>query len=314
MNGIILLNKPANLSSNSAVNLVKKFVGAKKAGHLGTLDVLGEGVLPVTLGKATRLFDFYLSKTKTYRAVFAFGFETETLDSEGKVLKFKKTEIKKEAIEDVLNEFIGKLQQLPPKFSALKVNGKTAYEIARSGKDVELKPREIEIFDLKLLGSISEEKMKDLRNRFLEFHDENECCQIDFENVLSSNTFEFEISCSAGTYIRSLCRDIANRLSTYGTMLSIIRTRCGNFFLNECFSIEEIKNGKYEILDTFDVIDLPKMEVTKEDGKKILDGKDVFVFPVQKTKFKLLCDGEFFGIANNFLEGKIKIETFLKEE
>ncbi len=312
MNGIILLNKPAGLSSNSAVNLVKKFIGAKKAGHLGTLDVLGEGVLPVTLGKATRLFDFFLTKTKTYRAVFIFGFETETLDSEGKILKHNNSGIPREKIEQILNKYVGEMYQRPPLYSALKVNGKNAYELARSGKEVELKERKIEIYEIKLLDNISDKTKKQLKDRFFKFHNENEISNLD--NLFENNVYEFEITCSAGTYIRSLCRDIAEEMSTYGTMLSIIRTKCGNFSLDECFTIEQIKNGQYNLLSTFDVIDLPVVEISKEDGKKILDGKIVSIFPIQQTKFKLVCDKCFLGIANNFCEGKIKIDTFLKEE
>lgn len=313
MNGIILLNKPAELSSNTAVNIVKKSVGAKKAGHLGTLDVLGDGVLPITLGKATRLFDYYLNKTKTYRAVFAFGFETETLDAEGKILETKNLDVSKEEIENVLPSFLGKQKQLPPIFSALKISGKNAYEIARKGGEVNLKEREIEIFDYKLLEEVSIEKKEALKERFLKFHSLEEFEKEEIENAFEKGLFEFEISCSSGTYIRSLARDLAKKLSTCGTMLCITRTRCGEFELKNTFSLEEIKSGKFEVVSTFDAIDLPVLNLSSEEEKNLLDGKTVKTNQKFETNFKVVSNGELIGIGNNFDGGKIKITTFLKE-
>lgn len=313
MNGIILLNKPAELSSNTAVNIVKKAVSAKKAGHLGTLDVLGDGVLPITLGKATRLFDFYLKKTKTYRAVFAFGFETETLDAEGKILKTKNKEITREEIEKVLPKFLGKQFQLPPIFSALKIGGKNAYEIARKGGEVSLKEREIEIFNFKLLEDVSSERKEVLKERFLKFHKRGELEKEEIKTAFEKGLFEFEISCSSGTYIRSLARDLAEKLSTCGTMLCITRTRCGNFELKDTFSLEEIKSGKFETISTFDAIDLPILELSSEDEKNLLDGKTVKSNQKFETGFKIVSNGNLVGIGNNFDCGKIKITTFLKE-
>lgn len=313
MNGIILLNKPAELSSNTAVNIVKKVVGAKKAGHLGTLDVLGDGVLPITLGKATRLFDFYLNKTKTYRAVFAFGFETETLDAEGKILEMKNTSVSKQEIKKVLPSFLGKQKQLPPIFSALKINGKNAYEIARKGGEVSLKEREIEIFDFKLLDQVSSEKKEALKNRFLKFHSLEEFEKQEIKNAFENCLFEFEISCSSGTYIRSLARDLAKKLSTCGTMLCITRTRCGDFDLKNTFSLEEIKSGKFDLISTFDAINLPVLELSSEEEKRLLDGKTVKSSQEFESSFKVVSTGELIGIGNNFIDGKIKITTFLKE-
>ena len=314
MNGIIVLNKPANLSSNTAVNIVKKVVGAKKAGHLGTLDVLGDGVLPITLEKATRLFDFFLQKTKTYRAVFAFGFETETLDAEGKIINIKKAVVTKQKINEVLPKFLGKISQRPPTYSALKINGKNAYEIARKGGEVELKERHIEVFEFKLLEEISKEKTGFLKDRFMQFHSLEEAQNEIVKNALENNLFEFEITCSSGTYIRSLARDLAKALSTYGTMLCITRTRCGQFEINESFTIEEIKNGNYKIVNAFDAINLPVLNLSKDEGKDLLDGKLVAKLPILESEFKVVCDGKFYGIGNNKNNGIIKISTFLKEE
>lgn len=311
MNGVIVLNKPAGLSSNTAVNIVKKAVGAKKAGHLGTLDVLGDGVLPVTLGKATRLFDHFLTKRKTYEAVFAFGFQTETLDAEGQVEFEKIISLEQTQIEQVLPNFVGKIMQKPPVFSALKKGGKPAYEIARKGGSVELEERQIEIYSFKILGKPSKEEQQILEQRFLKFHSQTEFEK--FKHVFENCLYKFEIECSAGTYIRSLCRDLAHSTATYGTMLSITRTKCGNFELENSFSLEQIKNGVFSVVSAFDAVDLPVLEVSKLQATDILNGKPVFVLPVLQGEFKLVCEKKFYGIAKQDENGKIKIKTFLLE-
>lgn len=311
--GIIILNKEAGISSNTAANKVKYAVGAKKAGHLGTLDMLGEGVLPVTLNKATRLFDYFLKKDKTYRAVFIFGFETSTLDCEGEITNKNYRLITNTEIEIALQKFKGKIKQVPPQFSALKVKGKTAYDLARKGERVELAEREVEIYDFKLLKEVENNKKEELKKRFFKFHNidllENEEIKNSFEN----NIFEFEITCSSGTYIRSLCRDLANELTTYGTMLCIIRTRSGNFELKDASSLEEIKNGKFTKIDVEEAIDLPSIYIDKAKGKELLDGKKVECFPIQNSSFKLYSEKDFFGIANNKKEGILQVEVFLKD-
>ena len=217
-NAIINLNKPTGMSSFLAVKKVAKALGVKKAGHMGTLDPYGTGVLLVGVNKGTKMFDEYLKKSKTYVAVFHFGYQTDTLDSEGQIEKENQAEITKEQIASVLPKFIGKQMQMPPLYSAKKVNGKKACDVARKGEVVELKPKEIEITSLKLLRQ------------------------------LGNNNFQFEISCSSGTYIRSLCRDIAHELSTYGTMVSIIRTKCGVFDIANSCTLQDIQNGKISFL------------------------------------------------------------------
>lgn len=213
-NAIINLNKPTGMSSFFAVKKVARILGVKKAGHMGTLDPYGTGVLLIGVNKGTKLFDEYLKKIKTYVAVFHFGYETDTLDSEGKIINENNKIVSEAEVVAVINTFVGKQLQMPPKFSAKKINGKKACDLARNGTEVELSPKEIEIFDLKLLRNFGD------------------------------NNFQFEITCSSGTYIRSLCRDIAYRLSTYGTMLSIIRTICGKFSINNSCTINDIENGK----------------------------------------------------------------------
>ncbi|MDD4110747.1 MAG: tRNA pseudouridine(55) synthase TruB, partial [Clostridia bacterium] len=217
--GIIILNKESGISSNTAVNKVKRILKANKAGHLGTLDVLGEGVLPVTLNKATRLFDFFLKKDKTYRATFCFGFETTTLDCEGEIKNIDYRLVSEFEIVKATEKFKGKIKQMPPQYSALKVGGKTAYDLARKGEEVALKEREVEIYDFKLIKAVEIDKKTTLIDRFLKFHDIKLLETQSINDSLNNNVFEFEITCSSGTYIRALCRDIAKELSTCGTML-----------------------------------------------------------------------------------------------
>ncbi len=218
-NGIIVLNKPTGMSSSLAVQIVKRTIKPNKIGHLGTLDPLGTGILLIAVNKATKLFDEYLKKDKTYRAVFYFGKETDTLDSEGKVIKENDVDISLNRLVEVSKKFEGEFEQMPPLYSAKKINGKKAYELARQGKEVQLKTRHIHIYSCKVLSQIKK------------------------------NTFMFEIKCSSGTYIRSICRDIANALSTYGIMLAIIRTKCGIYTLNDSCTLEDIKNNNYKFYE-----------------------------------------------------------------
>lgn len=218
-NAIINLNKPTGMSSFYAVKKVARLLGVKKAGHMGTLDPYGTGVLLVGVNKGTKLFDEYLKKDKTYVATFHFGYETDTLDSEGQIINSNEIKITEEQVKNVLSEFVGKFDQMPPLYSAKKINGRKACDLVREGKEVELKTKLIEIYELKLLRNFG------------------------------NNNFEFEIRCSAGTYIRSLCRDIAYKLSTYGTMLSIIRTKCGVFNLKNSCTLKDIEDGKISFLE-----------------------------------------------------------------
>ena len=277
--GIVLLNKPAGISSNTAVNIVRHSLCAKKCGHLGTLDLEGEGLLPVTVNGATKLFDFFLNKDKTYKATFVFGFETDTLDLAGKVVKEKECNVTMKEIESACKLMIGKQLQMPPLYSAKKVNGQVAYKAALKGEKIALHPKEIEIYDLMVLG----QKAK--------------------------NTFEFEISCSSGTYIRSLCRDLAEKLGTYGSMQCILRTRCGNFHLEDAQNLEEIKRGKIKLISCESVFDLPKMSLTKNESEKLLNGQ-VIEKVADDGEYKLFDETQFLGIGE-LKQNKLKIKLRL---
>ena len=218
--GIIVLNKPTQMSSSKAVQIVKYALKPKKIGHMGTLDPLGSGVLILGVNKATKLFDKFLNKTKTYKTIFYFGKQTDTLDSEGNVIKEIPCDIKLDDVINITKSFVGEFDQLPPMYSAKKINGKKAYDLARKGETFELKTRRVIIYDIKCLSQVDK------------------------------NTFMFEITCSGGTYIRSLCRDMAQKLSTCGTMLAIVRTRCGDYGIDESCTLEDIKNGNFKLIET----------------------------------------------------------------
>ena len=216
---LLVLNKPVNMSSFLAVKLVKKILNAKKAGHMGTLDPLADGVLVIGLNKATKLFDKFLNSDKEYISIFKFGEETDTLDLGGEVIKKDDKVITAKELKEILKKFIGKQNQLPPLYSAKKVNGKRACDLARSGKEVELKPKEIEIYNLELLEKLGE------------------------------NKFKVKISCSSGTYVRAIVRDVAKELNTCGMTLAITRTKCGVLCIENSFSLEDLRNGNYKLID-----------------------------------------------------------------
>ena len=278
INGIILVNKESGFSSNQVVVKVKYLLKANKAGHLGTLDVLGRGLLPITLGRGTKLFDYFLNKDKTYQTIFEFGFATTTLDREWEITDKNDIEVSLEQLQNVCQKFIGKQDQLPPIYSAKKINGKKAYELARAGKSVDLKPKQIEIYDLKVLKQIE-------KNKFL-----------------------LEVHCSSGTYIRSLCRDIASSLGTFGVMQDILRTKCGSFDIKESFTIEDIEQGKYKIIPLDTVFDYEKLITYEAD--KLLNGQLINT-DYQDGIYRIYTDNYLFLGIGNVKNKRLKLDMRL---
>lgn len=258
MIGFLNIYKPTNTNSTYVVSVIKKLLKLKKVGHMGTLDPMAEGVLPIAIGNATRMFDYFLFKRKTYIATFEFGYETDTLDAQGKIVSSINIIPNKGEIVSILPQLIGILSQLPPKYSAKNVNGKRAYDLARENIDFELKPKDIEIFSIKMLEQ------------------------------LNNATFSFEIECSSGTYIRSICRDIAYKLNSLATMVKLIRTKSGKFTVENSINLNELneQNIKENILKIDSVFDLEKINLEEKDAVKLKNGmsilyntndKDVFV-------------------------------------
>jgi len=242
MNGILLINKPKDVTSRDVVNLVSKKLNIKKVGHNGTLDPLATGVLVLCIGKATKLNEMLSAEYKEYIAEVTLGIKTDTLDITGNVLEKRKCNIKKENLEKVLQSFQKTYMQEVPIYSAVKVNGKKLYEYARTGKEVILPKKEVTIKEIELL---------------------------DF----SEDKFTFRCYASKGTYIRSLIRDILNELNIIGTMSNLIRTKQGKFKIDDTYTIDEIENNRYSIISIKDALDIKNVTARDELKYKIINGQ-----------------------------------------
>ena len=248
MDGIIVVNKEKDFTSRDMVNKVGKILGTKRIGHTGTLDPMATGVLVMCLGKCTSLVDMITSDYKEYVAGVRLGILTDTLDTTGEVIDKCDVSYSRDDIIDSLNSMIGEYYQEVPKYSAVKINGKKLYEYAREGIDVELPKRLVNIKSIELVSDIS----------------------------YSDGYIDFTIKClvSKGTYIRSLIRDIADKLGCYGVMSSLVRTRQGDFNINDSYSISDIEDGNYNIINlgTF-FKDKYKVIVDDDLKKDVLNGK-----------------------------------------
>ncbi|MBQ8451431.1 MAG: tRNA pseudouridine(55) synthase TruB [Clostridia bacterium] len=242
--GFVNIIKPTGMTSSDVVLCVKRILKEKRVGHLGTLDPAATGVLPIAVGKATKFFDYFLNKDKIYYAIVRFGIETDTLDSLGKITKEIKQQITSNDLKKVLPEFIGEIDQVPPRYSAVKVNGKKAYELSRNNVDFELKSKKIYIFDIKLIKNIS------------------------------SNLFLFKVHSSAGTYIRKLFLDIAEKAGSCCFVPVIIRTKSGAFNIDDAVTIDEFEQSK-TIVSPTEILKLKQYEVNDEVAKKVLNGVQI---------------------------------------
>lgn len=275
MDGILVINKSKGLTSNDIVKKVKKILNTK-VGHTGTLDPNATGVLPLLLGNATKISKYLINHDKEYEAVIKLGAKTTTADVEGKIIEEKevnKEKLKKENIEEVLKSFIGKQQQIPPIYSAIKVNGKKLYEYARQGKEVEIKARNIEIYDLKLL-------------------------KIDSKN----DELTINVKCSKGTYIRSLCEDIAVKLETLGYMKELNRIQVGEFNIKGSVTIEEFKanieNKDYSNIIGIEEIfkEIPEITIKQREYEKYLNGVKIDTDNMDGI-YRIYLDNKFSGLG-----------------
>ena len=273
MDGIIVVNKQKGCTSHDVVNKVKKIVN-KKVGHTGTLDPLATGVLPLLIGKGTLCSKYLINHDKVYEVSLKLGISTDTMDAEGKIIEEKEVSsdiLTKENVEKVLSSFIGKQEQTPPIYSAIKVAGKKLYEYARKGQKVEIPKREIEIYNIKLVG---------------------------INKV--SNEIEFKVSCSKGTYIRSLCTDIAKALGTIGYMSGLERLQVGKFKIENSIKIDESTTKEYieeHIIGIEELfVEKPKIEINQKKLLLFLNGVKLNT-EFEDGVYKIYSENKFIGLG-----------------
>lgn len=242
MNKVLIIDKPKGLTSRDVVNEIGKIFNTKKVGHTGTLDPIATGVLVITIGKATKIASLITSLEKEYIAECTLGIETDTLDTEGNIIKEEDYNFTKEELINVLNSFIGTYNQEVPIYSAIKVNGKKLYEYARNNINVDIPKREVTIKEIELL---------------------------DYKD----NKFSFRVVVSKGTYIRSLIRDICYKLNTVGIMSNLRRTRQGKFDLSLSTTIDNIKDNN--LISIKDVLDIPSIQIDDNIRSDIYNGHKI---------------------------------------
>ena len=253
INGVVVVNKPQNWTSHDCVAVVRRVIGVKRVGHTGTLDPMATGVLPVCVGTAARINEYLDYDTKTYDCVMKLGIITDTLDIWGEVLEERPVPDMDEAvIAETIMGFTGEISQIPPKYSALKVEGKKLYEYARAGQEVEIKPRKINIKHISVNNI-------DLENK--------EIC--------------FTVECSKGTYIRSLCADIGEKLGCGACMSGLVRTKTGVFTLDDTVDIEAVKKMSREELVSklfptdYPLVQFGRVELSANRAKDFVNGKKI---------------------------------------
>ena len=269
MDGIVIINKPKNCTSHDVVKKVKKIVN-EKVGHTGTLDPNATGVLPLLIGKGTQLSKYMVEHDKTYEAILMLGEKRDTADGEGKIIE--KQEILSQILEienvkKALTKMLGKQQQIPPMYSAIKVNGKKLYEYARCGKNIEVQPRTIEIYNIELIGINTKEKQ-----------------------------IKFIVSCSKGTYIRTLCEKIAENLGTIGYMKELKRIKVGKFSIELAISTEQFEKEPEKNIITIEKFfeDKKSIEISSKKLELFLNGVQL-TYDLEDGIYKIYENQKFIG-------------------
>lgn len=272
MQGLLLLNKPENITSFSAVSMVKRAAHEKRVGHTGTLDPMATGVLPVLLGRATALSSLMLDADKKYIATVKLGITTDSDDITGNILSENAVNVTEEQLNCALNHFTGVIKQIPPMYSAIKKDGVRLYKLAREGKTAEIPEREIEIFGIKLLSGL------DLNNEF-----------------------KIETHVSKGTYIRSLARDIGEYLGCGATLSSLCRTYASGFELNSCINpqlLSEDNVTDYILNEEVAVSHLPIIKVSEKQAVRFCNGGQL---GFDHLRIKEVLDGQLFRVKQEDL-------------
>ncbi len=292
MDGIVNVNKPLGMTSHDVVSRLRRILNIKKIGHTGTLDPDAKGVLPMCIGKGTKLSEELSAKEKQYLAEITFGITTATQDISGEVLTRSEMPVSKEEAEAAILSFIGEIEQIPPMYSAIKIGGKKLYELAREGKTVEREPRRVTIFDIKI-EEIDEENRK---ARFL-------------------------VDCSKGTYIRTLCNDIGEKLGCGAVMSALTRTKSGSFALKDAYTLEKIEEmalcGDFSFLTPIDKV-LSRYErvvLAEKNSKRLCNGIPVRLAGVKSgTVFRAYDEsGRFLALCQKEEEAVKVIRAFYGE-
>lgn len=275
MQGLLLINKPSSRTSFSVVSQVKRIAGQRKVGHTGTLDPMATGVLPILLGRATVLSSIMLDEDKKYIAKVKLGVTTDTDDITGKITDEKKVSVSQDTLQGALEHFVGKIEQIPPMYSAIKKDGVRLYKLAREGKSVDIKPRNIEIFEIKQI-----------------------------EDLNGENEFVIETHVSKGTYIRSLARDIGEYLGCGATLTSLERTYASGFNISDCVDLENLNNeniSEFLLDEETAVKHLRILEITEKQAVRFCNGGQL---GFERLKEKNFSNNELFRVRfNNRLLG-----------
>lgn len=287
MDGIINFFKPAGMTSHDAVSYFRKLLGIKKVGHTGTLDPMATGVLPICIGKATKVSQYLLEVDKEYIAEITLGASTDTQDSTGKIIQSSSKEVSSNEIERVFDSFKGKIKQIPPMYSAKKIGGKKLYDLARKGIEVKREPRDIDIKEIKILYNLNNEKII------------------------------FYTKSSKGTYIRTLCNDIGQNLGTYGHMSYLLRVGVGNFKLEDSYGIDTLnlmsREETIKIIQPMDnaIFQMKKINMDTIYYKPLTNGVKVKIvksldIPINEL-IRVYISNEFIGIGKMILENNIRV-------
>jgi tRNA pseudouridine55 synthase len=291
IDGIVLLDKPLGLSSNQALQQVRKLFNARKAGHCGSLDPLATGVLPICLGEATKFSSYLLGANKCYRASCRLGQTTTSGDAEGEIIETATVQVEVAQIEQLLPQFVGEIEQIPPMYSALKHQGKRLYQLAREGKQVERAPRKITIHQLTLLG-------------------------------FDGQTLDIDVSCSKGTYIRTLGEDIGRELGCGAHLSALHRSSVDAFDDSEAFSMTQLEDLQAQGMAQLDALLLPvsaaltqfpEIILNASDTRDIRQGRRIVLAASAESGLRRLCSSEavFLGLGELAASGELSAKRLM---
>lgn len=279
MDGIINVYKPVGMTSHDVVNRVRRIVGTKKVGHTGTLDPDAEGVLPICINRGTKVADMLTVSDKRYTATFKLGVITDTLDISGTVLDERPVNVTEQQIADVIKSFEGKIEQIPPMYSAIKVGGKKLCDLARKGVEIERKSRTVEIYQINILS------VKELY-------------------------FTIDVKCSKGTYIRTLGSDIGEKLGCGAVMTKLIRTQSSIFKVEDSVKLENLTPENYSdyVILADELFDCEKIIVKGETLSKVLNGNAIKYNGIDGNEYKVYDENGRFLCLSKMEEGMLKVE------